>query len=43
MNNQTSTKNEKIYYNKEIQERELKQLEKQIDKHIDVFIRLKDK
>ncbi|EHR38133.1 hypothetical protein ACWOB1_01605 [Facklamia languida] len=29
--------------NKEIQIRELKQLEKQIDKHIEVFIRLKDK
>lgn len=41
-NNKMQNKS-KINGNKEIQKRELKQLKKQIDKHIDVFIRLKDK
>ena len=40
-NNHTQTQDTKN--KKEIQKRELKQLEKQIDKHIEVFIRLKDK
>lgn len=39
--NKKTNEEEKI--KKDIQNKELKQLEKQIDKHIEVFIRLKDK
>ncbi|WP_273478373.1 hypothetical protein [Ignavigranum ruoffiae] len=43
MDDKTLIQKKKDDFNKEIQKRELKQLEKQIDKHIEVFIRLKDK
>lgn len=39
--NKKTNEEEKI--KKDIQNKELKQLEKQIDKHIEVFIRLKEK